>query len=265
MTLPDKLPSSEVHLHIIKDPAINTPCLLAAYEAILTPDELARRDRFRFERHRHQYLVSRALLRTTLTHYHPSMLPQNWRFVLNTHGRPRIEGEIGDELDFNLSHTEGCIVLAVSRVASPGVDIEAIDRTDATIELAREFFSSAEVAALLVLAEPLQRRRFFDLWTLKEAYVKAKGLGLAIPLTAFTIGFPTANHLSIDFEPEAADVSAFWQLWSINVGDHYALSMVINWHKALSLRLFVNHPLQSIAETDCVIMRSTAAARATRL
>lgn len=263
MTLPDLLPSSAVHLHISEDPAITSPSLLAAYEALLTPDELVRRDRFRFERHRHQFLVSRALLRTTLTHYHPSVLPQDWRFALNTHGRPRIEGEIGNKLDFNLSHTEGCIVLAVSRVASPGVDIEAVDRTDATIELACEFFSPAEVAELLVLAEPLQRRRFFDLWTMKEAYVKAKGLGLAIPLTAFTIGFPTANCLSIDFQPEANDVSTFWQLWSVDMGDHYALSLAINCHKALSLRLFSNLPLQSIAETDCVIMRSTA--RYTRL
>ncbi len=223
----EPLPANEIHLHVTEDPTISEPSLLAANEGFLSPDELQRRARFRFGRHRHQFLVSRAPLRTTLTYYQPSVSPQDWRFELNMHGRPRISGDAGRELDFNLTHTDGCIVVAVSRIEMPGVDIEALERTDDVIDLARQFFAPSEIVDLLKLEPALQRRRFFDLWTLKEAYLKARGLGLSIPLNAFTIRFPGDHHLSIDCNlPDTNDFEQ-WQLWSIELSQLHSLSLAI--------------------------------------
>lgn len=256
MNWPERLRAGEIHLHLSADPEIGDVSLLDAYESLLSADERARRDRFHFPRHRHQFLVSRALLRTTLSLYRPSVTPEAWRFAVNAHGRPRVLDDTSDELDFNLSHSEGRVVLAVSACRSPGVDIEALDRAVDMLELASQFFAPAELTELSALDPALQRRRFFDLWTLKEAYVKARGLGLAIPLAAFAIGFPGEGGLSIRVEPEASELFGPWRLWSIDAGPGHALSLAIRHDGPLAVRQFESRPLEMIAETACRVLRN---------
>lgn len=251
----DRLPPGEVHLHLVADATITSPDLLDAYQRLLTPEELARGQRFHFEKHRHQFLVTRALLRTTLSRYRPDIGPADWRFTTNAYGRPSIVGEAGQGLDFNLSHTEGRVVLALAPTPQVGVDIEWPQRPGETVELADRFFAVAESAALRALPAPQQRQRFFDLWTLKEAYIKARGAGLSIPLAGFAFDFPSDRGLSISFRPECPDDASQWRFWTFDIGPEYAMSLALGESLQCRPRLFSSVPLAATHEVECRVLR----------
>jgi 4'-phosphopantetheinyl transferase len=185
-----------------------TPAELAsAGPDMLTPDETERMARFVFERDREIFLATRVLVRTTLSRYHP-VAPADWRFVANAYGRPEIAGRDTD-LRFNLSNTHGLIVCAVAHL-DVGVDVERIVRR-APLEVADRFFAAIEVAALRALPSHEQGRRFFDYWTLKESYIKARGLGLALPLGGFAFRFDDDGVPSIEIDPTLEDDGQAWQ------------------------------------------------------
>lgn len=254
MPSPDALSSDEIHLHIADDPAITASALLARYDAMLNPEEAGRRDRFHFERHRHQFLVARALVRSTLSLYRPDIQPAEWQFATNAYGRPRIVGAGAGTLDFNLSHTGGRIVLAVCRAQSPGVDIERLDRLETVSDIVARFFAETETRALLALPPLMQRRRFFDLWTLKEAYIKARGMGLSIPLQDFSIHLPAEGRPTIHLADGVEDDPSRWQFWSLHAGEDYALSLAVSGAAPLRPRLFQSIPLVDNREVDCRIL-----------
>ena len=238
------LPPDEIHLHITDDPTITDPDLLAGYEALLTAEERARRDRFHFPRHRHQFLVARALIRTTLTRYYPEVQPADWRFEANDYGRPHIVGAGAGLLDFNLSHTEGRIVLAVCRSPLPGVDIERANPLDGCLDIVDRFFAASEVSDLNALPAAEREHRFFALWTMKEAYIKARGMGLSIPLQDFAITFgPDGPSIRFD---DGADDSRRWQLFVLDGGEGCALSLALPDAAPVRPRLFRTTPLLSV-------------------
>lgn len=144
----------------------------------LSPDEHARAARFVFARDRDRYVAGRARLRHILGGYLQT-LPQDVRFDYGAHGRPAVRG-----IDFNLSHTDDLAMLAVARDLVLGVDIEAVRPIT---DLPTTQFSPAEQRALAALPTPLQREAFFRCWTRKEAWLKAKGTGLATDLASFEV------------------------------------------------------------------------------
>lgn len=162
--------------------------LFAAYESLLTEDERVRHQRLRFERDKRQFLATRALVRTVLSCYEPAVSPSEWRFAIGERGKPSIsEPASASGWHFNLSNTRGLVVCAVSGVHSRlGVDVERLDRSNDLLALADRYFSPMEVSELRTLSSSEQPSRFFDYWTLKESYIKAHGLGLAIPLDSFS-------------------------------------------------------------------------------
>jgi 4'-phosphopantetheinyl transferase len=178
--------------------------------AWLAPDEEKRRARYLFEHSRLEYLMTRALVRSTLSRYAP-VAPEAWTFVANEHGRPAIAAAEHAWLHFNLSNTHGLIACAVARDLEVGVDVEDTERNTETVSIADRFFSAREVAALRALPEALQRGRFFDYWTLKEAYIKARGMGLAIPLDQFSFLLDEAPPIRIAFDPRLGDDERAWQ------------------------------------------------------
>ncbi|MCI0569337.1 MAG: 4'-phosphopantetheinyl transferase superfamily protein, partial [Myxococcaceae bacterium] len=178
---PLPLGPDEVHVWMTEEPEqVEDPRLLGAYLELLSSGERARHDRFRFEQHRRQYLVSHALLRLTLSRYAP-VAPAAWEFVTVAQGRPEVRNAAHARLRFNLSHTEGMAVVAVGLDADLGVDVEAVTRAGDMMGVAERVFSVAELAALRALPSSFQQERFLTLWTLKEAYAKARGEGLALP------------------------------------------------------------------------------------
>ncbi len=196
--------------------------LLRAYDELLAEDERKKRDRFRFEKDQHSCLVTRALVRTVLSKY-TDVTPDAWRFVTNEYGRPEIdEPEDARWLKFNLSHTNGLIALIVARDREVGVDVEDRERRGRLLNVADRYFSPSEVEALRALPENQQLDRFFLYWTLKESYIKGRGMGLAIPLSQFS--FAIASDISIAFDAKLDDDPDRWQFTAMSFGRRHALA-----------------------------------------
>jgi 4'-phosphopantetheinyl transferase len=232
------------HLWYVRPDTVLDPALLRAYDALQTDDERARGARFVFERHRHQHLVTRALLRTTLSRYAP-VAPEAWRFVENAQGRPAIDSPADARgLRFNLSHSDNLIACLVARDVDVGVDVEDTSRPVEYLTIGERFFSPTEAAELASLPAERQGARFFQYWTLKESYIKARGLGLSLPLSAFSFRIDgNGDTISISFEPPIADDPAAWRFTQFSLG-HHAVATAIRRTGACPIRVRETTPLQ---------------------
>lgn len=220
------LAPGEVHVWLTSPEPLQDPAQLAGYAAWMNPEEAARQARFMFERHRHQFLVARALVRSTLSRY-AAIDPADWRFVNNQWGRPDIDPAHGlGDLRFNLSHTDGLIAVALAR-GELGVDVEDTWRRSHTDQIAEHFFAPAEVAELRALAPEQQHGRFFTLWTLKEAYIKARGMGLAISLHRFAYGLDPGPGVRLSLDPEIGDVATGWQFHVAAPNERHRLALAV--------------------------------------
>ena len=184
--------------------------LLEIYRSLLTPQERLRHDQFRFERDQRQYLMTRALVRWVLSQ-HARVPPEEFVFGANACGKPEIRQPNGLPLRFNASNTRGMVACVVALARDVGVDVEDTTRLLDVINIAERCFSKTEVEELRALPAHLRRERFFDYWTLKEAYVKGRGMGLSMPLHKFTIEFGQMPGPTVVVDPDVDD-GARWQL-----------------------------------------------------
>jgi 4'-phosphopantetheinyl transferase len=175
-----------------------TEAVTQACALLLSEDERAQWQTFRFDRHRREYLTTRALVRTALSHYDP-LAPEAWRFQMNAYGKPTVDSDCG--LRFNLSNSPGLVVCLISQGVEVGVDAEPIERAEKIVELAPEVFSPLELAQLEVLPGPEKLDRALSLWTLKEAHVKARGMGLSLPLNKFSFLFGGVEGIRLELDP----------------------------------------------------------------
>ena len=176
---------------------------------------------------RHAFLLTRALVRTMLSGY-TTIGPADWRFIANAYGRPEILDRPPGvpDLRFNISHTNGLIACAVTVGREIGVDVEDIGR-HLTHDVAGRHFARREVDDLRKLPEDQQRRVFFDYWTLKEAYIKARGMGLALPLAHFAFALRPPAAPTISFDPEIDDDPATWQFAQSWPTDEHRLGLAV--------------------------------------
>jgi 4'-phosphopantetheinyl transferase len=202
---------SEAHIWITFIEKQYDPRLLDWYKRILSDDEQNRYKSFYFERHRKPYLISHALLRTTLSRY-MNIPPANWVFSYDSYGRPQIDKPRGTpELRFNLSRTQGIAVCLIASSLNAGIDIESVNNLDDPELLYRHVLSLSEIASLQGLPAHTLKKRFLIYWTLKEAYVKAIGKGLSIPLTQFSFKLKSNGKACIRLDPRLTDDSSQWQ------------------------------------------------------
>jgi 4'-phosphopantetheinyl transferase len=207
----DTLPLSAVHVDLVDTADATALGKLDSYTALLSEDERERMARFVFDRDRRAFVITRAHVRTMLSRY-AAVAPADWRFIENVHGRPEIFDRPAGapDLRFNISHTDGLIACAVTIGREVGVDVEHIGR-HLTHDVAGRFFAPAEVTDLRRLPLEDQERVFFDYWTLKEAYIKARGFGLALPLADFAFKLNPPGPPAITFEPSLEDDPSTWQ------------------------------------------------------
>jgi 4'-phosphopantetheinyl transferase len=208
----------------------------------MSTEESEKQARFVFARDRHQYLVARALLRTVLSSY-TEVPPEAWVFAVNAFGKPRIAApaDLAVGLEFNLSHTAGMVVCGVTRESEIGVDVEATTRP-VELTIARDYFSAAEVAQLTRVPSPDQLRVFYEFWTLKEAYIKARGMGLSLPLDGFSIdlGRPGAEGISISFAPTLDDDPTDWQFLQCRPTEEHLVAVAVRRSTSLPIRLILH-------------------------
>ncbi len=207
----DVLPFNAVHIDLLRTANADALARLEAYMHLMTPDEHQRMARFVFDKDRRAFLLTRALVRTMLSRYAP-IAAADWRFITNVHGRPEILDRPAGvpDLRFNISHTDGLIACAVTIGREVGVDVEHVGR-HLMHDVAGRHFAPAEVSDLRQLPEEEQRTVFFDYWTLKESYIKARGFGLALPLGDFAFKLNPPSPPTIRFEPALEDDPSTWQ------------------------------------------------------
>ena len=152
--------------------------------------------------------------------------PRAWPLVTNRYGRPELASPVPPPLGFNVSHTPGLVACAVTATPDVGVDVELVRRR-LTHDVAERFFAPREVADLRRLSDADQARVFFDYWTLKEAYIKARGMGLALPLAHFAFALRPPAAPTISFDPEIDDDPATWQFAQSWPTDEHRLGLAV--------------------------------------
>lgn len=206
--------------------------------AQLSLEERARHDRFVFEPDRRDFAVAHALLRRSLSAL-GDRAPHEWTYRAGRHGKPALSADAAarTRLSFNLSHTRGLVACAVTREAEVGIDVEAIDRRVEVLELADRFFSQAEATDLQRCAEEDRRARFVEIWTLKEAYLKALGHGLSRPLHEFAFGFGARS--SLHFDDGSAVPPSTWGFALFAPSDRHRMAIALNCPSPEGRRLIV--------------------------
>ena len=198
--------------------------LLQRYDHLLTKEERQRQQRYLLDTHRHDALITRAFARTVVAKYTDTP-PQDLKFSQGPKGKPELNHP-KTAVQFNISHTHNCIVCAVILVQDIGIDIEHTGRKIDIANLAKRNFSATENQQLFALPQIMQRQRFFDYWTVKESYIKAWGLGLAIPLTDFSFKindteqdyknlFTIKKDISLSFAQHRVDEPHIWRSWIV--------------------------------------------------
>ena len=183
----DLICENEVHLWKINPKARLNTDLLKEFKRIISAEELKKIERYRQDSAKHAALITRAFLRIVLSKYE-CISPEDWRFSYSDLGKPEvINSKIG--LRFNLSHNKDIIICAVCVVNDIGCDIESLTRKMSITAISKRFFCPEEADLISMLREDLQRKAFFELWTLKEAFVKATGKGISQGLDTFKFLF----------------------------------------------------------------------------
>jgi len=219
------LAANEIHIWVTKpEELLGNDELLASYSTLLTSTETAKQQRYKFAKDRHDALITRAFVRDLLSYY-ADVAPQDWQFEKGNKDKPEVIN-CPLPLRFNISHTKNLIICAVTLEDDIGCDVENTGRNNNVLAIAERYFSSTEIDELFVLPEAQQRNRFFDYWTLKESYIKAWGLGLAIPLADFSFEINDTEHnhnglfsikqdINLSFAEHRVDEPQIWRSWLV--------------------------------------------------
>ena len=221
--------------------------MIAAERDLLAPDELRRLERLRFGRGRRMFIATRALVRTVLSSY-ADVSPTDWRFESDDHGKPNlVQSAAKPTISFNLTNTRGLVVCAVSTVHPlVGVDAERLDRRVETVRLGDRFFSPSEARDLRQHQPYEQQERFFQYWTLKESYIKARGLGLALPLDKFSFRLDE-RPIRIGIDEALDDDETCWRFALLYLAPTYLIAVGVNTGGTdLSLRASPLVPLRGV-------------------
>ncbi|MDQ2921579.1 MAG: 4'-phosphopantetheinyl transferase superfamily protein [Acidobacteriota bacterium] len=196
------------------------------FEALLDDDERMRAARFRFQEHRNRFIVARGALRTILGSYLQTE-PAELQFSYGRYGKPALTGGFAaNAISFNLSHSGKFMLMAVSRGRELGIDLEWINQEFATSEVAERFFSHREILSLRGQPEYLQTEAFFNCWTRKEAYIKARGEGLTLPLDQFDVSLEPSGASLLDNRTEPGEVSR-WSLQELHPAPAYCAAVAV--------------------------------------
>lgn len=217
----------------------------------LSADERERCNGFVFAHDRRDFAAAHALVRRTLSLY-GDLLPFEWRFETNSHGKPFIVADQSNTLAFNVSHTRGLVACAVARGTQLGVDVESISRSAARRDIAARYFSAAENRRLDAYPPHDYARRFVEFWTLKESHLKAIGTGLNHPLD--TCSFALEGECGIQFETLGEIAPAVWQFALVPPAPGYCLAVAV---RCASARQRYRITLQNADSTDDMLRAPT--------
>ena len=217
----------EDELHVWRAGTAASVDTLRAAEAFLAADERERAERFRHEPSRTAYVVARAALRRIVGAYLDND-PESVRFAYSASGKPCLaDPDGGARLQFNLSHSGEWAVYAFAINRPVGVDVEEIRQMPDLMDIARRFFAASEYAALRSLEGAGRLESFFACWTRKEAYLKARGLGLSASMSEFVVSVSASEPPRLLAERENPGEAHRWAFRTVDVGPGYAGAVVV--------------------------------------
>lgn len=196
----------------------------------LADDERARAERFYFETDRERFIVARGALREILGGYLKGAA-KSVSFCYGSHGKPALARDSGgNAIRFNLSHSQGVALYAVTRNREIGIDLEFIRENLEVEQLAERFFSPREIATLRGLPVSLRKHAFFLCWTRKEAYIKARGEGLSLPLDQFDVSLIPGEPAALLRTQADPDDAVRWSLKELSIGPDYVSAVAVEGH-----------------------------------
>ena len=213
---------------------------------ILTGDELDRANRFYFEIDRQRFIAARGTLRSILSRYITTS-PGHLRFYYNQYGKPVLARDFSSHLlNFNLSHSGSMVLYAITRNMEIGIDVERVGSNFEYEEIAKRFFSVNEVAALRTIPTEKKLEAFYNCWTRKEAYIKAQGKGLSLPLDSFDVSLAPGDPPMLLLTRDEPQESALWTFLELLPGPGYIGALAVKgtgcrfryweWNQLSSLR-----------------------------
>jgi 4'-phosphopantetheinyl transferase len=218
-------------VHIWRAPLETSATDLAPIRELLSSDERARADRFVFGRDRSAFIVARGFLRVILSLY-LDRSPGEVRFIYGGYGKPSLVDSAcnGGNLNFNLSHSGKLAIYGITLQRAVGVDLEKISSEFSGEAISRRFFSANEAIRLLSVPRSERRQAFFDCWTRKEAFIKAIGAGLSLPLDQFDVTLSPGEPAALLETRWDKNEARRWSLRAINVAPGYAASIAVEGH-----------------------------------
>jgi 4'-phosphopantetheinyl transferase len=200
---------------------------IAALKQTLAREERQRAERFRFAHDRNRFIAARGILRTMLGRY-LGMDPRTLHFAYNGYGKPVLLDEAEDgPIFFNVSHSQNVALYAFTRSGDIGVDIEQMTNARDYEQMAKQFFSAAEVAELRAVSADQREEAFLNAWTRKEAYIKARGLGLSLPLHLFDVSLTPGAPAQLLANREKSQEHARWSLRELAPGPGFIAALAL--------------------------------------
>ena len=195
-------------------------------QSIISEDEQKRAAKFYFEKDRVRFIVARGFLRMILACY-IKKTPEEFRFRYNKFGKPSLENINNNNVQFNLSHSDKMIVYGFTSCRDIGIDIERIRTSEDTVQILDHFFSELEKEEFKMIPEEKKKETFYQCWTRKEAYIKARGEGLSIPLDDFSVTLiPGSPAKLIKADKDSAVTQ--WHMKDISVASGFAAAAVVS-------------------------------------
>lgn len=222
---PKTLTLSSDEVHVWRASLKQAASCVQSLQQTLSVDEQGRAERFHFQKDREHFIVARGLLRAILSHY-LGREPGDLSFCYNQNGKPALgEAHGGDTLRFNLSHSHGIALYAVTQNRDIGVDLEYIRADFPCEQIAERFFSPQENSALRMIPAHMKHQAFFNCWTRKEAYIKATGKGLSIPLDQFDVTLAPGEPAVLLNTKWNSQEACRWSLQELSLSPDYAAAI----------------------------------------
>jgi 4'-phosphopantetheinyl transferase len=223
---PPNLTLLKGHVHIWRSSLDLSTGLLRHLAGKLSVDEQQRANKFYFERDKNNFIACRGLLRIILSRY-LNLEPNQLQFSYGIYGKPELGDTFSQQgLYFNLSHSQSLAVYAIALHRSVGIDLEYLRPMPDVQELAERFFSPSESAIIKALPKEEQQEVFFRIWTIKEAYLKATGEGLA-GLQKVAVSFTEENTINLQNTESNTSLNNRWFCTELKLAPEYKGALVV--------------------------------------
>lgn len=220
------LPENAAHVWLVDQRQV-TEELLKIYPEVLSPEEMQRLEQIAHPEIKRAQLISRAAIRYCLSQYEDGVAPHHWQFARGEKGKPCLKQPAPLPLSFNLSHSGHWLTIAIIAGAEIGVDLQEHRETASTLKMAQRYFHPEEVQQLQACACEERRELFYRLWTLKEAFLKARGTGIVTGLEKVHFRFGPGGAIEATIAIELNEHSRDWSFSYTHLDKNYSLALAV--------------------------------------